>query len=491
MFFRMLLLVLLSVSMSYAGTGFNYWPPGYGSDVLIDAWPSKRAEVEADLNHMASMGTDTIRFMFWPSVTGFQRYYMAGATLTADYVVLNQNLPDLLSMLQERNMKAVIAFANTMAFLKVNGTDLYRWEWAFGSSDADYEDFLDISEDWIRGIVNAVEQSAYANTVLYYDLQNEVRENIPHLDDYLRHMLDANLFPQGKRGVSIWTSPQDNAWLQTQLQGRPLDYVEFHTYPPANNTNIGPLTTTMRNQFPGATILMGEYARPTSVPIGESAQRDLVLQWTQEAQAANLPYILHWMLWDRLLDNPNFFTGMGYDPDTPKDVLGTYGEYLGLLYNSDFETANAGVPSGWVSGGTQSPQLISVLDNADAATNDRYGRLKLGQTSSANIWMVSPWINVQGGHQLFVNGFTRSNMTDLKVDVHEYDANGNSLGVVSSPSFTPSQWRWFNMQHALGPWHIRLKSQTRRVRIAFVGKARSANAQNYLDVDTVSVNTRP
>lgn len=220
-----------------------------------------------------------------------------------------------------------------------------------------------------------------------------------------------------------------------------------------------------------------------------------VMDLVDRAIAKNIPYALHWMLWDHAPDTPvpesdrsaqNF--GMGYSPHAPKDVLGSLASRFGLVPNPDMETIASGRPTGWWAGGSVPIEFFaSGVSPTDSATHSHYFRVQTGSTCSSPscvVWAQSGLFPVTGGTRLYLNGYVRSNMSGVRMNVVQYDGNSNRLADISGPAFTPSGWSWNNYLQRVGSWSAVLAPDARKVIVAITGTPATPPA--YLDVDAVS-----
>jgi hypothetical protein len=478
--------------------GFNYWPPGYSSDCLYSNWPSLRPQVAADLDHMRSLGAHVLRLMIWPQSSGFVITQNAGGAFTQDYLTLKSNLVDLVGMAKERNMKVIIAFGNSY-LTSGPSPGAFWWQLAYTGSNPDaFTKFLVDSVTWINGIVTSLQESTSSDAVLFYDFQNEVTsDSLNYQWWYVSFMYDWSVVPAGRRGVSILNAPQDAQTLanvlaqdpQPNLPPRSLQFVDFHSYPALSaNANIELAYDAVKASFPTATVMIGEFGRSASATVDEPAQQTTILDILSRAQVKDIPYLLHWMLWDYAPPAPDQVAGMGYSsPHRPKSVMGGVSTTLNLVPNADMESAvgsPALQPSGWVSGGTVPITLVAGgPDRTDAATNNYYARV---MTSSASglVWLVSSSFPVIGGQPLYANAYVRSNMINIQIEIVQYDANYMRLADLTGPAFTPIGWSMNNYLQRVGSFRFGLDARARFASVVVSGYT-VANP-SYLDVDTVS-----
>ena len=487
-----LLALCLARDASASTFGFNYWPHGYSCRALDNAnWTALRPQVAADFDHMASLGSGVVRLMFWPQESGFRlKETFGGGEFTSQFYEQTANVPDIVRLASERNLKVIIAFGNNY-FDAGNGTSGHRW-WM--NHYTDFSTFLGDTRTWVNGFVNAIESSPWRSAVLFYDYENEYYRENPYMGWYLTYLYDWSAIPAGKRGVSVLHVPQDVDDMKSQLQtgggpnlgNRPLDFVDYHSYPAVNhNSNIEAAYDIVKSRFPSSTVLLGEFGRTNTGPADEGAQQQTVLDLMSRARAKGIPYYLNWMFWDRVPGSDPVGTAWGYDPHSPKNVLGGASDLLGLVDNPDMEVANGSRPASWDVGGSVPVTLF--LMSGDPATNLRYAR---AQTSSlGSVWLVSYLTPVTGGKRVFVNSYIRSNLQDIRMNVAQYDQFLNSTQNLSGPAFTPSGWSFNNYLHRAGSWSATLRPDTRYIIVSVSGTV--VSAPGYLDVDAASVFQQP
>jgi len=502
--------------------GFNYWPAGHSDDTLYNAnWSKISPQVQADLDHIASMGGGVIRIFFWPQVSGFGIAAGAGGSFNSQLTEIAENLPAFLKLCADRKISVIITFGNNFYDANDPSTGKAWWTDAYGDTSQGFARFLNDTAHWANTIIDAVENSAYANTVIYYDMENEFNRSTEYADWYISFFYDWTHVPDGKRGVSV-LDPKDAPELISALassagpkQGlRRLDYVDFHTYitsstyPNYDRGTPESIATYLRGEFPGTTILMGEFGYQTndSSPNGSADtlnQQRAELMAISDANNAGVSYYLNWLLWDAI-GSDSMTPSFGRLPDTPRDVLGGVSAQLNLAYNPDMEIVSNGAPAGWGASGTVPITLTSQngYGYGNAQTNFRYARVSTSSTSGA-VWLASSMMPVKGGHQLFANAYIRASMTNVHLAVVEYDQNKNWIQSDDGPSFTPSGWQYVSYLHKIAAgcsgslvnmdgcsWHVALQPGTAYV-ILTVGGNPVATSPSYLDVDTVSVWQRP
>ncbi len=479
------------------GFGFNYWPGDYGCNILTNAnWTAaNKSMVKSDLDQMSSLGAGVLRLMFWPQDSGFQAYPMdqgGGAHWTHDFNEERNHLVELLGYCQARSIKVIISFGNDYQS-QGNGAPGHRWWMNFyGNTPQGFTKFLGDTRTWINGFVNSIEGCAYASTVLYYDYENEYCSRNPYAGRYAASLYDTSGVPAGKRGYSVLRVPEDAKALKSQLgPQRPLNFVEFHSYPAVNppaNADIESCHDQIQAAFPNSTILLGEFGRRCDKPGEEMAQQTTTVDLAARARRKGIPYFLHWMLWDNAPPFPDQTAGWGYRASSLKDVYGGMCQLLNLCANPDMEQVAQGIPAGWSAGGSGNFSFSAMgPNNADAATNRYYARLQRN-AKTGEVWMNSPRMNMIGaGHhkKLYLNCYVRSNMSGVSMCVKEYNSIGGLIAQTAGPACTPGKWSWNGTLRLAGPWSITLQSQTRAV-IVSIG-AKCVTDPSYLDVDAVSV----
>jgi len=521
-------LALVGAAMSAAPVqaastfGFDYWPAGYHNNTLNNAnWTSLSPKVQADLDHIASLGGGMVRLMFWPENSGFTLPgNMGGGQI--DTQLLGQitgNLPALLKLCADRNIKVTIAFGNDYLIYNDPATNAPWWTSSYGNTSQGFASFLHDSNTWMNAIVDAVEASPYAGDVVFYDLQNEYDARTVNGQWYISFVYDWTHIPANKWGVSVLDASRDAPDLVVALRdsagpkkgSRYLNYVDFHsymtpaTYPNYQSNPPQASAQTLRNNFPNAKVLMGEFGYQTSVSSANGSadtlqQQTAELKMIDDAKAANVEYYLNWLLWDAIAPTqPSSRTPtFGPNPGAPRDVLGGVAAKLGLVYNPDMEIVSGGVPAGWSVGGT----VPAVLSNqsgyaGNAQTNYNYARVSTTQTSGV-VWLVSDQFAVKGGQQLFVNAYIRSSMRNVSMGIAEYDVNHSPVQNDSGPSYNPGSWGYVNYLQQIAStcsgaaiaqdqcsWHVTLQPNTAYAIVTINGQP-AATAPSYLDVDTVS-----
>lgn len=485
--------------------GFNYWPHGYHCDALNNNnWTTVRPIVAADLDHMASLSGGVIRIMFWPQVSGFLiEGNNGGGRFTNEFYEQKTNVVDFIRLAHERDIKVIVAFGNN--YFDSGTSAGHRW-WmdAYGNSPAGFTNFLNDTRIWMNGFVDSIEASPYKSAVIFYDYQNEYYRVHPYMGWYLTYLYDWSNVPAGKRGVSVLQVPEDVNDLQYQLsvgtgpqQGsRHLEYVDFHSYPafPAN-PNIEGSYDYVKSKFPNSIVLLGEFGRTALNQSEEQAQQSTVLDVATRARNKGIPYYLNWMLWDNnACLTSNACPSFGYNPNSPRDVLGGMSSLLNIVQNPDMELRNGSTPANWMAAGSIPISFYSGGPSyGDAATNQWYARIRVDQ-SSGGAWLSSYLTPVTGGNRVFANAFIRSSMDNVTMSIVEYDQNGNGITYSSGPSFNPVGWSFNNYLQRVGSWSVTLTPNTRYIIVNISATARpgtSSSNPGYLDVDAVSTWERP
>jgi hypothetical protein len=471
--------------------GFNYWPAGQDCRLLTTAnWTTENKNiVKRELDHMASLGGGLIRFMFWPQFCGWELSpgsSPGGATFTSEFTQMTQNLPELLGMCAARNIKVTIAFGNNFQDAGPNPPTTMWWMTFYGTGTTNYTRFLRDTHFWINGFVDAAEGSTYASTVMYYDIQNEYYRNNPYQDWYSTFVFDWCSMPAAKKGHSVLSVALDAEALRVAMGPRVLRFTEFHPYPAqgGDTANIEWAYDQMRSKFPSAACHVGEFGRPCANPGEETAQQSTLLDVANRCKTKGIPYHMHWMFQDNAISNPNPY-GLSYSDHSMKDSMGGLSSVENLASNPDCESVSGRIPSGWGGGSSDGSYEFVAMgpDKRDACTNSYYARLTR-RVASGSVWVNVPTFNVQGGKNLYVNAFIRSNMIGIHLDVHRYDANWGDQGTVSTLAYNPRGWSFNNFLARVGSFCIPTTANTKKIIISVCGT--SVSNPSYLDVDTVS-----
>jgi len=502
--------------------GFNYWPAGHRNDTLLDAnWSTLNPVVQADLDHLSSLGGGTIRVFFWPQTSGYLIDNGQGGRFTSDLAEITNNLPAFLKLCADRNIGVIIAFGNNYYSDSDPSSGLPWWAVAYGNSPSGFSAFLTDTATWMNKIIDAAESSPSANSIIYYDMENEYSKGTQNAQWYISFLYDWSHVPDGKRGNSVLNAADDGQDLATvlntaagpKLGSRHLDYIDFHSYVDAQSypsyVSNSPSTsaTTLRNLFPGATVLMGEFGYQAVYPTINGStetlrQQTSALSIIDDAKAAGVSYYLNWELWDN--SQSQLVTAFGATPNAPRDVLGGIASSVSLAANSDMETVVNGSPAHWSAGGTVPVTLSSQsgYGAGNSATNFYYARVGTQQTSGV-VWLASDMMPVQGGERLFLNAYIRASMTGVSMGVAEFDENKNAIQSDSGPSYNPGPWGYVSYLQQISntcstmaaaqdqcSWSVVLQPNTAYVIITINGHP-AATAPSYLDVDTVSAWQQP
>jgi len=316
--------------LNYDGLGFNYWPGGFGCDVLYERnWTEKNKEIiRSDLNMMASFGTKAIRLMFWPQLSGWAISENQGGTFNSNFDATIKNLPELIKIISEYDMKVIIAYGNNYLDLQTT-QGVNWWRWAYGNDG--FQKFLDDTIKWAGAIVKEAEKLGISEHILYYDFQNEVFASTDQVWTYVRYLYD-NLtdIKSGKRGISTLFAVGDPEHLADALnlgRKRALDYIAFHSYP-GHNQDVKKSYNNMKSIFPNSVILLGEFGC-SSVLTSEKIQREMVDNFIKQAVSEGVSNYIHWMFVDQAPNADNQRFGLfNYDRNplrrTPKEALNLF-----------------------------------------------------------------------------------------------------------------------------------------------------------------------
>ena len=513
LFGMFLLVVFASWAQATTQFGFDYWPivnnPSFheGCDVLQNAnWTTENKNiVRCDLNNMRSYSTEVIRLMFRPEQCGWT-IDTVNHTHSFDTNILNQVTSNLtvnstegfLRMCSARDIKAVVCFADWYYGQKDpnSPTGQYYWE----EAGYTWATFLTDAKTWMNSIALAIKNSTYASTVIYLDYQNEWSSGNSNAMAYIQGVYDytaANI-PAAKRACGLLSPETQAADLKTDLGTRTLAAIDFHQY------SGGAYTVQQRvdavhaaNAFPGITCYIGEFAADAADSSQEGTQETWEINTTNDAFTAGVANILHWRLWGPY--RPDDPKAWGYDPNTPKDVVGGMCSNVLLdLYNPDMEIVTGGVPTNWASGGATgtNPVLTSVTDATSSATNTHFARVTCSNPGAGSIWLNSPTatLSVTGTRAMSANCFIRfKNLNNVHMVVKEYNSGGGLLvthtGLASTALDTAPNGAWYSYSYNPGDtnWYWTLNSATAKVSVTINGTIRTPNILTYLEVDTVSV----
>ncbi|MHB9035523.1 MAG: hypothetical protein ACYC64_02570 [Armatimonadota bacterium] len=456
--------------------GFNYWPETYGDLCLKDAnWTTMRPIVAADLDAISALSGDVIRIMFWPGVgRGWELSPTPHFTTVLDE--MRANLPDFLSLCYDRKIRVEVAFGNT--FFGV-GTGGLRW-WDIGYS-GDWSAFCADAVSWVNGTVQACENSAYKSTVISYEYEQEMNNTVPSHYTYLNYLYDnCTAVPRGKRLESpVLADFADD--LASNLGSRRIDYIDFHTYDLEGSTQDPEVCyDAMHGYFPHSTVGCGEYGHITPDSSEENAQETRCFLVADSCVSNGVHAYNNWEIWDT---EPHANDcGWGYDKNTPKDIIGSMASDKSLLSNADMEIlGTGGKPADWSSAGVTN----TFTRYTPGITNSYCGRLTVTSPTTGNAWIASKVMNVNGSETLFANAYIKSNMTNIKIGITEYDANSTVLRQTSWPTYSPANTNSFSYIHAVGSRYLALLSTTRKVVMTLQGTTSSST--RYMDVDAFSV----
>ncbi|MEU0878782.1 hypothetical protein ABZ345_09310 [Lentzea sp. NPDC005914] len=282
--------------------GFNYLPEHekrYQEYLEDTTWPQVRDQVAHDFDVMASAGGTVARIVLWPEKS-------TNAAAQA------RNLADLGAIAKQRGIRLVVAFANS--WLTNPNWQSDRTKWA---------EFALTSADWMNTYITALEPGG---SVLYYDLQNEtsgVRGNQPNIQSaYVAMVYDRTAAPRGKRGVSVMHASTDGADLAEALAGKQMDFVDVHGY--GNLDLLDGAVRGLRQKFPAATVIVGEFGKSAPDAQKERDQADHARQTLQTTSSLGVPVTLAWELYDdpRTPPHPNSIAFGYLTKDRAKPAFG-------------------------------------------------------------------------------------------------------------------------------------------------------------------------
>ena len=294
--------------------GFDYWPRGFSGDIFFDTnWINHKSDVVHDLDVIQSMGGTTLRLMFWPEQSGFQLDPQADA-ISPQYLQMVKNFPEFLAMLSKRHMRVILCFSNSFLLYGPDSPKQTKWWNLKYGGHENLNAFLTDSGRWITGLVRASEESQYASSVLYYDIQNEYTPSWPDMNSYVEAMAKLPVIPPSKLGISILYGASDVATLKDLALAQEIDFrfVDFHVYPDAIaanavapntngtgfNMNIEEIHQSLFKNFPRAQFLIGELGYRGNSVDEQNAQSKAMISILNRAQADQITCVLGWSLYE-------------------------------------------------------------------------------------------------------------------------------------------------------------------------------------------------
>ncbi len=477
--------------------GYNYWPGGYGSEVLFDSnWTEgMKKTINADLTHMASLGARVIRLMIWPQNSGWIITENGGGFFQDKFVELCSNFDELMDIISNYDMEIIIAFGNNYLDLK-NEQETPWWKWAYGENG--FSDFFVDSYNWVNGIANSVMASENSENILYFDYQNEASSSVEHQWAYINQLFDnISIIPADRRGCSLLSIPVDsnNFSYYTNLGiTRHFPYIAFHSYP-NHNEDVTQSYNQVKEKFPNSTVLLGEFGCSTQIYTQEE-QKDFVENAIQSAIQSNIEYAIHWMFVDQAPNADNQRFGMmEYDSNilnrTPKDVFGYIAEEFGILMNPYFETATGNLPDYWDYGSNVPiTSFSSVSDSINSLVGQRYIRLRVDNQYSGQAWISSTMFNIEGKNIIHANSHYRSNFENYRMAITFYNENLNVINQLSGPNVQP-QWKWNSYLYNLeGEVKWEIPENAKFAILSLVVDVSELGGTQYLDIDLVSAYAR-
>ncbi|MHB9036512.1 MAG: hypothetical protein ACYC64_07575 [Armatimonadota bacterium] len=274
--------------------------------------------VKTDLDILSSQGAEVIRFnlgsgMGWNLTAGGGP---GGSQFTADFTSTVANWTEFLGFVNERGLKIIPLLAN---YFDVVGPSpgVYWWQTFYPNTDAGFSNFLLDTAYYYNAFISAVNNN-YPSMMPYVDMVGEYNTVPPRMGWYVRYMYDWSTIPAGKKGCSILSIPADSNSLYTELGGRTLNYTAFSCYPGLNET-VSTAYNALRTRFPAAEVGMNEAGYDCPNSSYEAAQQSWVVSKFTDAANLNIPYRMHWSLWDTST-NPYNDMGWGYTQNSLKDV---------------------------------------------------------------------------------------------------------------------------------------------------------------------------
>lgn len=466
--------------------GFQYWSNiddatvDKASKALYNAnWPEARQTVQADFDHIASLGGGCVRIMLetWNLLINQD----VSDHIRPELYEQADNIVELLHFAQAHGLKVIIAFNNGLL-----QNEYWQQGWTTNLQGC-FEDNLTV----INTLINACENSAYADTVLFYDLENETQPADPQYD-YAIFLYDNCTAPSSKKGFSVGSAMNYADDFRAALTaGRPLAFADFHSYTDNPQSNPAPAIALMRSTFPEAEIIMGEFgARMDLVDNDEDFQTLEILSRIDAAQTNNLPWYSLWAYIDRPGGLP---FGLLETNGTPRNCMEAIAAAFCPATNLGFESGTTGW-SKWQDGG-DTMTYESVQDAAQAAAGNRYARLTLPAGSeAANIQISTAKFDVPvGANRLFANSFVRGNDAVIfaKMTVKQYDSSGTQIKWHGSPELERPAAEWTSFLHGVGSWSVPLESNCVQAVLTIKAQvAPTASSAGVFEVDSVSVSMR-
>lgn len=219
----------------------------------------------------------------------------------------------------------------------------------------------------------------------------------------------------------------------------------------------------------------------------EQAQSTYVLNMIQAAKKVPFYAYVHWMFVDFPHSQPGQTYGLLYeDTNSPKAVLATIAQEMSPGLNLDMGDISCTQPANWWA------SLASLSCQGiywDTATGAAYGRVTVPSTVKGPVWMATSGGVVAGKRRLFVNFFFRSNLSSVRPEIHEYDAQGALLDIKAGPAYSPpaGTWSWMNYLQSVKGWSFCLEPTADHIVFAVAANKADDSTTGYLDVDAVSI----
>ena len=523
--------------------GMDYYP--YIDGVLTnqflysDKWnlTTTQNTIKADLNMMNSMGLTCQRMLFFPhgwiTTKAYNDPNPDPPHFDAHWGDMLQNLPAYLALLDERDIRLVIASPSPLLKHKSKRqgyTNLWLWQYFYGPNE--WDAFMDHTQKYLTELVNAVATSGHPTTVKWFDISNEISTNpqppsepILNYSQYLQEIYDSGwIIPASKIGFSVLrvvdggqndfhdlrNTNNNGPWLGV-YRAQDTMLTDTHCYPERNAQAISKLGyryTQGRTYFPNSTGIVGEYGYSYDYPSSEATQKDKEKAVMDACIAAGVPYAMHWMWSGRYLPPPPeddddedhvvAYWFRNHDINKPNDIVGYVGTRLSLFTNGDMESGTSALPTGWsyASNGVVQPTPARVGGQGVGATGDYYYRLTSSRVGDT-IWTVSPRVEIPlSSSKIYVNAYIRStSMSNVRIAVHQYDGSGQEISQAfsTSPALPPGTWpQWYSFQHRIDPveggWICSANALARYVRVNVQGRVDAGTA--ILDTDTVTLSVR-
>jgi hypothetical protein len=457
--------------------GMHYFPPGWGCEFLNpppDSGPEVSVhnlyladagwnnlleqQIKPDLNHLAALNVEVVRFMIWPENCGYKHQANVSTRVNFDST-MKARLNAFVGAIGSRGMKLILNLTPNNGRTGPNTTDIYTFNpTEFG--------IYKVRMASLAGEIYTSLSAENQKHVLYFDAYDEADVCVcpvgqppctgcpdpNRLWDYVGAVL--GMIPEDKRGLSLLHVNDDFPAFKNYFCKSPVRYLAFNTVPevkaphPQPNT-VQEISAIFNDPYivnNNITVLLGSFGiekcyndsansgpayeadggapdcyDPTinqqyhkSTLSKEEQQRDYIAGTIYEAETEGFPYYIHWHFADASpgtrskhgwgLTYAQFTSEQPTIPEQPtlplvntaKSALGWLGVNGGPTNNNfDFETAGPNnTISGWWTGGTISSQLGLGSSWENTTSNHHYGSVYVADQSDAD---ESIWMATSGG----------------------------------------------------------------------------------------------